>query len=142
MTILTIEQANTIIASALGKAAELELKPLVVAVFDAGGHLKAYSAQDGSSPGRFEVAGGKARGALLVGSSSRALNDQAGERPHFLAGLGSVIPGGVVPVPGGLVMKDANGAVCGAIGISGDTSDNDEACAVAGIQAAGLISGG
>ena len=142
MSKLTIEQASTIIAAALERGGSMGLKPLVVAVLDAGGHMKAYAAQDGTSPGRFEVACGKARGALLMGSSSRALNDQAGERPHFLAGLGSVIPGGIVPVPGGLAFVGADGEVSGAVGISGDTSDNDEACAVAGIEAAGLKSGG
>lgn len=138
---LGIEQANRIIETAIAKAADLELKPLAIAILDAGGNLKAYAGQDGISPGRFEVAAGKARAALLLGSSSRALNDQAAERPHFLAGLGSVIAGGIVPVPGGLAILDRSGAVVGAAGISGDTSDNDEICALAGIEAAGFSAG-
>jgi uncharacterized protein GlcG (DUF336 family) len=138
---LTLEQANTIISAAIAKGAELGFKPLAVAVLDAGGNLKAYGAQDGSTPYRFEIAAGKARASILTGASSRALHNQAGERPHFLAALGSSIPGGMVPVPGGVAVLDAAGTVVGAVGVTGDTSDNDEKCAVAGIEAAGLKPG-
>lgn len=138
MTKLTLEQANIIVARAMETGAELKLKPLAVAVYDAGGNLKAYGAQDGTSPWRFEIASGKARGAILTGSSSRMLHNQAGERPHFLSALSSSVPGGLVPVPGGVAMLDNAGEVAGAVGVTGDTSDNDEKCAVSGIEAAGL----
>lgn len=141
MTKLTLDQASAITAAAIAKGKELGLKPLAVAVFDAGGTLKAYSAQDGSTPYRFEIAAGKARASILTGASSRALHNQAGERPHFLAALGSAIPGGIVPVPGGVAILDGSGTVAGAVGVTGDTSDNDEKCAVAGIEAAGMKSG-
>jgi len=135
---LNLSKASQIIEAAFAKAADLQLKPIVVAVYNAGGTLIAYQAQDGASSGRFAIAGGKARGALAIGTGSRWLNDQAAERPHFLAGLGSVIEGGVVPVPGGVLGRDEDGALIAAVGISGDTSDNDEACAVAGLEAVGL----
>lgn len=135
---LTLSNASKMIEGALTKAAELQLKPLVVAVYDGGGTLIAYQAQDGSSAGRFAIAGGKARGALAVGTGSRWLNAQAADRPHFLAGLNSVVEGGVVPVPGAVVGRDEAGALMAVVGISGDTSDNDEACAVAAIEAAGF----
>jgi uncharacterized protein GlcG (DUF336 family) len=101
--------------------------------------MKAFQSQDGASKNRFEVARGKANGALAVGVGSRWLNAQAADRPHFLAGLASVVPGGVVPVAGGVLVKTAKGETIAAVGISGDTSDADEACAVAGIEAVGLV---
>lgn len=139
MPSLTLEKANSIIAAAFAKAAELQLKPLAVSVFDAGGHLKAFQKQDGASILRFEIASGKAFGALAVGAGSRWLNNQAKERPHFLEGLSNVSGGRIMPVPGGVLVKDANDRIIGAVGISGDTSDNDEVAAIAGIQTAGFI---
>ena len=135
---LSLSDASKMIEAAFAKAVELDLKPLAVAVFNGGGTLIAYQAQDGASAGRFAIAGGKARGALAVGTGSRWLNAQAADRPHFLAGLNTVIEGGVVPVPGGVVARNEDGEIVAVVGISGDTSDNDEACAVAGIQACGL----
>ena len=135
---LTLEQANRMIEAAFGHAAVNNVKPLVVCVYDAKGVLKGYQAQDGTSNGRFQIAGGKARGALAVGMGSRWLNDQAESRPHFLAGVNSVIDGGVVPVPGAVLARDAAGDIVACVSISGDTSDNDEACAIAGIEACGL----
>jgi uncharacterized protein GlcG (DUF336 family) len=138
MTDLTLAQANTIIEAAFAKSAELNLKPLSVAVLDAGGHLKAFQKQDGSSMLRFEIASGKAYGALAVGAGSRWLNTTAGERPHFVQALSAMSGGKIVPVPGGVLIRDASGAILGAVGISGDTSDNDETAAAAGIEAAGF----
>ena len=138
MPSLTLEKANSIIAAAFAKAAELKLKPLAVSVFDAGGHLKAFQKQDGASILRFEIASGKAFGALAVGAGSRWLNNQAKERPHFLEGLSNVSGGRIMPVPGGVLVKDADDRIIGAVGISGDTSDNDEVAAIAGIQTAGF----
>ncbi|GGA95560.1 hypothetical protein GCM10011491_24860 [Brucella endophytica] len=138
MAQLTLDKANEIITSAFAKANALGLKPLVVAVYDAGGHLKAFQRQDGTSILRFEIASGKAFGALAVGSGSRWLHNQAKDRPHFLEGLSGVSGGRIMPVPGGVLIKDGSGEILGAAGISGDTSDNDEAAAVAGIEAAGF----
>lgn len=138
MPSLTLEKANSIIAAAFSKATELQLKPIAVSVFDAGGHLKAFQKQDGTSILRFEIASGKAFGALAVGAGSRWLNNQAKERPHFLEGLSNVSGGKIVPVPGGVLIKDADNEIIGAVGISGDTSDNDELAAIAGIEAVGF----
>lgn len=135
---LTLIEASKMIEAAFAKAADLKIKPLVVAVYNDAGTLIAYQAQDGASAGRFAIAGGKARGALAVGTGSRWLNAQAADRPHFLAGLSSVIEGGIVPVPGGVIGRDEAGNIKAVVGISGDTSDNDEACAIAGLEAAGL----
>ena len=139
MSSISLTRANRIINKAFGHASENGYKPLAVIVLDAGGNLKAFQSQDGASIGRFDVARGKAKGAVAVGAGSRWLNAQAEGRPHFLAGLGSVIEGGIVPVPGGVLARDKQGRIVAAIGISGDTSDADEACAVAGIEAVNLI---
>jgi uncharacterized protein GlcG (DUF336 family) len=136
---LTLPKANRIIALAFGTANERGLKPLAVVVLDAGGNVKAAQIQDNVPIGRFEVAAGKARGALFVASGSRVLHDMAVARPHFIQGVSSVIAGGIIPVPGGVTIRARNGEVVGAVGISGDTSDNDEAAAVAGITGAGLL---
>ncbi|MGV6874849.1 GlcG/HbpS family heme-binding protein [Pseudochelatococcus sp. B33] len=142
MTELTLAKANAIIATALSKAAELQLKPLGVVVLDAGGHPVALQRQDGASILRTEIASGKAYGALAVGSGSRALSKAAVDRPHFFQGLSGVSGGRIVPVPGGVLVRAGSGAILGAVGISGDTSDNDEAAAIAGIEAAGFTAEG
>lgn len=142
MTRLTLATANRIIEAAFAKAAEIGLKPLGVAVLDAGGHLLAFQRQDGASFMRHEIAAGKAFGALATGMGSRALGKAATERPHFFAGLSGVSGGRIVPVAGGVLVRDGAGEIIGAVGISGDTSDQDEACAVAGIEAAGLAADG
>lgn len=138
MSKLTLSKANRMIREALAKGAELQIKPLAVAVLDAGGHLVAFQRQDGASILRPEMAQGKAFGALAVGVGSRWLNAQAETRSHFLEGLSALSGGRILPVPGGVLVKDAKGTIVGAVGITGDTSDNDEACAIAGIEAAGF----
>ncbi|CAG0954339.1 MAG: heme-binding protein [Rhizobiaceae bacterium] len=138
MTRLTLANSNRIIEAAFARAGELELKPLGVAVLDAGGHLLAFQRQDGASFMRHEIAAGKAFGALATGMGSRALGKVAMDRQHFFAGLSGVSGGRIVPVPGGVLIRDAGGEILGAVGVSGDTSDQDEACAVAGIEAAGF----
>lgn len=135
---ISLSEANKMITSAFEKGAELNLKPLAVVVLDAGGHVKAFQRQDGASNMRFEVAKGKAYGAVAVGVGSRWLDAQAASRPHFLEGLSGVSGGKIVPVPGGVLIKDKTGEILGAVGISGDVSDNDEACAIAGIVDAGF----
>lgn len=142
MTALPLAKSLKIINSAFAKAKELGLKPLAVVVLDDGGHVKASQRQDGASMLRFEIASGKAYGALAVGVGSRWLNAQAETRPHFLEGLSAVSGGRIVAVPGGVLIKDRKGDIIGAVGITGDSSDNDEICAIAGIEAAGFAADG
>jgi uncharacterized protein GlcG (DUF336 family) len=137
MAELTLDVARKILDAALAKAVEKKLKPLVVTVLDARGCVKISAAQDGTSLLRSEVAHGKAYGALALGMGSRALFQRAQEQPYFIGAVNTLAQGRLVPVPGGVLIQDG-GVLLGAVGISGDTSDNDEACAVAGIEAAGL----
>ena len=134
---LTLDLARSLIETSLAKAAERGLKPLTVAVIDAGGHLKALARQDGTSNLRAEVAQGKAKGAVAMGMGSRALYARAQEQPYFIQSMNALAGGALVPVPGGVLIRQS-GEIIGALGITGDTSDNDEACAVAAIEAAGL----
>ena len=136
---LTLAQASTIVDAALAKGHEMKLKPLTVAVLDAGGHPRALKVEDGSSLLRHQIATGKAWGALGMGMASRKLVDRAKNAPAFTNSLTQMAGGLYVPVPGGVLIRDKSGALLGAVGISGDTSDNDEACAEAGIAAAGLV---
>ena len=138
MTGMTLYLANVIVAAALAKGDELRLKPLSVAVLDPGGHLVAFARSDGASTMRPQIACGKAGGALALGASSRTIATMAAERPTFVAALAGLSPHGVIPAAGGVIVTDAAGAVLGAVGVTGDTSDNDEVCAMAGIAAAGL----
>ncbi|MEM9277247.1 MAG: heme-binding protein [Pseudomonadota bacterium] len=139
MSKLSLTRANRIISQALVHSAREGFKPLAVVVLDSGGNVKAFQSQDGASNNRFDMARGKAKGALAVGMGTRWLNAQAETRPHFLAGMASIIEGGILPVPGGVLARDKQGNVLAAVGISGDTSDADEACAVAGIEAVNLV---
>lgn len=138
MADLTLDVARKILDVALAKGVEKKLKPLVVAVLDARGCIKALAAQDGTSLLRSEIANGKAYGALAMGMGSRALFQRAQEQAYFVSAVNALARGALVPVPGGVLIQDAGGALLGAVGVSGDTSDNDEICAVAGIEAAGL----
>lgn len=135
---VSLDEARTIIAATLAKAAELGLKPLGVAVLDSAGHLKAFERQDGASHMRLEIAMGKAHGAVALGSGSRTLFKRAQEQAFFVNAVNTLARGLLVPVPGGVLIRDGAGAIVGAVGVSGDTSDQDEAAAVAGIAAAGL----
>ena len=135
---LSLEQARTIIAGTLEKGRSLGLKPLSVAVLDSGGHVRAFERQDGASTHRFHIAHGKAHGAIAMGLGSRTLMARAEQQPYFIAAVTSAIGGALIPVPGGVLVIDEKGRVLGAVGVSGDTSDNDEKAAVAGITAAGL----
>lgn len=138
---LSLDQTNQIIAAALVKGRDLGLKPLCVAVLDAGGHLVALQRQDGASNLRPQIAIGKAAGALGLGISSRKIAEMAAERPVFVSSLTTLSEQGVVPAAGG-VLIGADGVLVGAVGVTGDTSDNDESCALAGIAAAGLAVAG
>src|ERR1700679_818764 len=137
MAELTLEIARKILDVALAKGTEKKLKPLVVTILDARGCVKLTAAQDGTSLLRSEIANGKAFGALAMGMGSRALFQRAQEAPFFVSAVNTLAQGRLVPVPGGVLIQDG-AALLGAVGISGDTSDNDEACAIAGIEAAGL----
>lgn len=136
MPALTLEQAQSIVSASLAHARDRGFKPLAVAVLDARGALKAFGAADGTSLRRGEIAIGKANGAIGLGVGSRTLGTMAVERPHFVGAAVHAI-GPLVPVPGGVLIAGADGPL-GAVGISGETSDNDEAAALAGIAAAGL----
>jgi uncharacterized protein GlcG (DUF336 family) len=135
---LTLALANTIVEAAFAKGQALGLKPLSVAVLDGGGHLVAFQRQDGSSLLRPQIAAGKAGGALALGVSSRKIGEMVAERPSFVASLGNIAPHGVIPAAGGVLIAGARGVVIGAVGVTGDLSDNDELCALAGVEAAGL----
>lgn len=135
---LTLAQAQTIVTAALAHARAAKFAPLAVAVLDPRGVLKAYAAEDGTSLRRAEIAQGKAHGALSLGIGSRALAKRAVEQPSFIAAVTHVVGGSLIPVPGGVLVRDGAGVLLGAVGISGDASDNDEAAAIAGISAAGL----
>lgn len=138
---LSLEQARAIIAGALAEGRRQSLAPLTVVVLDKGGHLVAMEREDGSGALRFEVARGKAYGALGIGLGSRAIGARNQGREAFLAALSAAADGRCVPVAGGVLALDANQRVIGAVGVSGDVSDADEACAVAGLAAAGLAAG-
>ncbi|MCT4656597.1 MAG: heme-binding protein [Cohaesibacter sp.] len=138
MSALTLKIANQMIEAAIAKGHEMSLNPLTVAVLDAGGHLKAFAREDNTSIMRPQIAQGKAYGALAVGFGTRWLNTNAQDRPHFVQALNGASGGAIIPVPGGVLIKDKDGNTLGAIGITGDTSDNDEAAALAGIAAVGL----
>jgi uncharacterized protein GlcG (DUF336 family) len=135
---INLQTARTIIGEALAAARAKGFKPLTVVVLDAGGHVVAAEREDGSSNKRFEIASGKAQGALALGMGSRALMARAEQQPYFIAAATAAVGGSLIPVPGGVLVRDTAGTLLGAVGVSGDTSDNDEAGAVAGIEAAGL----
>jgi uncharacterized protein GlcG (DUF336 family) len=135
---IDLQTARTIVGEALAAGRAQEFKPLTVVVLDAGGHLVAAEREDGASNKRFEIASGKAQGALALGMGSRALMARAEQQPYFIAAATAAVGGSLVPVPGGVLVRDPAGTLVGAVGVSGDTSDNDETAAVAGIEAAGL----
>jgi len=137
MTRITLDLANKIITGAQAKGAEMKIKPLSVAVVDAGGHLIAFQRADGGSLMRFQIAAGKAAGALSFGVSSRKVAEMATDRPTFFAGVVAAAPLGAIAAAGGVIIV-ADGLAIGAVGVTGDTSDNDELAALAGIAAAGL----
>jgi uncharacterized protein GlcG (DUF336 family) len=138
MPALTLVQASTIVDVALKKAREANFAPLTVAVLDAGGHLVAFKREDRSGILRYDIAYGKAWGALGMGFGSRTLFERAQATPQFFTMLAAASGGRMVTNPGGILIKDGAGEIIGAVGVSGDTADNDEVCGVAGIEAAGL----
>jgi uncharacterized protein GlcG (DUF336 family) len=138
MPTLTLAQATTIIDTALIEARKRNLAKLAVAVLDAGGHLIAFKREDGAGFLRNDIAYGKAWGALGMGFGTRELAERAAKYPTFVSALAVVSEGRIVPSPGGVLITNAEGDLIGAVGISGDSGENDEACAVAGIEAVGF----
>src|ERR1700744_33160 len=136
---ISLETAKTITAGVRAAGKERGFKPLTVVVLDSGGHVVSVEREDGASNNRFEIAYGKAYGALALGMGSRSLMARAGQQAYFIASAAAAIGGKLVPVPGGVLVKDATGAVVGCVGVSGDTSDNDELAAISGIKSASLI---
>ena len=138
MSNVTLAQASIIVDASLKKGRDTNCAPLTVAVLDAGGHLVAFKREDRSGIMRFDIAFGKAWGALGFGFPSRTLGERAEKHPTFFQTIAIVSQGRFVPAAGGVLIRDGGGDIIGAVGISGDNSDKDEICAVAGIAAAGL----
>ena len=139
MTALTLDQASTIVDKALEKGRELKLHPLTVVVLDAGGHLVAMKREDKSGILRTEIATGKAWGTLGMGFGGREFARRSAKAPAFMNALMAASDGRIVPAQGGLLIRNAAGMIVGAIGVTGDTSENDETCAVAAITKVGLV---
>ncbi len=135
---LSLRRARSIIRKTLEAGRAAELKPLAVIVLDAGGNVQAFEREDGASPGRFQIAHGKAYGTVMLGMAGTAQKGRAEEQAYFITAAGAALGGQMVPVPGGVLVRDAKGNVLGAVGVTGDTSDNDAAAAKAGIEAVGL----
>ena len=135
---LTLDVAGIIMDTALAYGSDENLLPLTVVVLDAGGKMIVSKSEDGSGIMRLDIARGKAWGALGMGMSSRMIRDRLSARPAFVTSLAAVADGQFVPVPGGVLIEDADGLAIGAIGISGDTSEKDEYCAIRAVQDAGL----
>jgi uncharacterized protein GlcG (DUF336 family) len=138
MAELTLAKAQTIISAALAHSRQKSFAPMAVAVLDARGVLKAFAAEEGTALRRADIAIGKAYGALAMGVGSRTLGVRAVERPHFVGAVNSAIGGSMIPVAGGVLIRGADKSIIGAVGVTGDTSDNDEAAALAGLAEAGL----
>lgn len=135
---MKLKDAETIASYTLTVGRKNQLKPLTVAVFDKGGHLVCFKKEDGSSLYRQQIASGKALGALGIGIDSAKLGPISEARPQFMIAAYAASGGKLIPVAGGVLIKDKNGEIIGAVGVSGDISENDEACAVEGIKKAGL----
>lgn len=141
MTQLTSEKALQICQSSLSAARSAKFKPMGVVVLDASGQLMAFVREDGASMFRFDIARGKAWGAVGMGSSSRVLAERAKDNPNFFVALAATAEGKFLPQPGAVLIKDANGQILGAAGASGGTGDEDELICISGIQAAGFVAG-
>mgnify|MGYP000382347400 FL=1 len=139
---ISLRKAKSIIRTALSKGKELGLKPLSIVVLDAGGHVIAFEREDGAAPGRFAIAHGKAYGSVMLGMAGTAQMARADQQAYFMDAVNGVFGGNVIPVPGGVLVRDKKGGVIGAIGVTGDSSDNDLIAALAGIEAAGLLGEG
>ena len=139
MSNITLDQASTIVDAALAKGREMNLKPLTFSVLDAGGLLVAFKREDKSSLLRGDIASGKAWGSLGMGTSTRTLGERAAGNPSFFGALSDLSGGKILTSPGGVLVQDTEGEIIGAVGASGASGASDEACVIAGIEAAGLI---
>lgn len=135
---ITLKKARKIISVALAKGREMQMKPLSVVVVDAGGHTIAFEREDGAAPGRYALAHGKANGCVMMGLPGSAIQARADSQAYFVQAMNGIYGGDFVPVQGGVLVKDSKGNTLGAVGVTGDTSENDAAAASAGILAAGL----
>lgn len=138
MADITLEQAQGIIRVAFETGTAQGMNPLSVIVLDAGGHMRAFERADGAAPGRYEIAMGKAYGAVMLGMAGTAQMARAEAQAYFIAAANGAYGGRLIPVPGGILVRDADGAVIGAVGVTGDSSDNDAIAGKAGIEAVGL----
>jgi uncharacterized protein GlcG (DUF336 family) len=137
MAAITLAQAQTIVSAGLAFSRQGKFNPMAILVLDARGVPKAYGAEDGTALRRYDIAHGKAYGALAMGVGSKTLGLRAVERPHFIGAVNGAIDGAMVPVAGGVLIK-VDGEIIACVGVTGDTSDNDDLAARAGIAAAGL----
>ncbi len=135
---LSLRRARTIIRKTLEHGVQADMKPLSVIVLDPGGNIQAFERSDGASPGRFQIAHGKAYGAVMLGMAGSAQMARAEAQAYFIAAANGAYSGQLIPVPGGVLVRDAKGRLLGAVGVTGDSSDNDAAAAKAGIEAVGL----
>ena len=138
MEYITLEKANLIIQNSIKKARELKINPIMVVVLDHRGAIKACLGEDGISSLRFKIACGKANGAFQMGMGSRALFNRAEQQAYFINAVNALTDGNLVPVPGGVLIRNSHKEIIGSIGISGDTSDNDESAAIFGVESVNL----
>lgn len=136
---LTLDQASKIVDATLAEARKRNFRPIIALVLDAAGYAKAMKREDGAGLLHYEIAMGKAWGAVAMGSASRAQGERMEQRPGVVAAIAAASGGRFMPIPGGVLLRDDKGNLIGAVGVSGELSDNDEICAVAGIEAAGLV---
>jgi uncharacterized protein GlcG (DUF336 family) len=138
MAALSLSKTRIMLRKTILKGREMDLKPLSVIVLDAGGHVLGFEREDGAAPGRFGIAQGKAYGSVMLGQAGTGQMARAEQQAYFMAAVNGIFGGKVVPVPGGILVRDKRGVVIGAVGVTGDTSDNDAIAGLAGIEAAGL----
>ena len=139
---ISLRKARIVIRAALSKGKDLGLKPLSVVVADAGGHVIAFEREDGAAPGRFAIAQGKAYGSVMLGMAGTAQMARADQQAYFMEAVNGLFGGKVIPVPGGVLVRNKKDHVIGAVGVTGDSSDNDLIAALAGIEATGLTGEG
>ncbi|OUS05074.1 glcg protein [Rhodobacterales bacterium 52_120_T64] len=142
MAAISLTKSRKMIATIFRTGVEMGLKPLSVIVLDAGGNIKAFERQDGAAPGRFQIAEGKAYGSVMLGMGGTAQMARAEAQAYFMAAVNGAFGGKVIPVPGGVLLKNNKGEILGAVGVTGDTSDNDLIAAMAGIEAVNLVGEG
>lgn len=135
---ISLSKARSIVRGILKKGREMDFNPLAVVVVDTGGHVKAFEREDGASPGRFDIARGKANGVIMTGLPGSVLMERSETQARFINALNGVYDGKFVPLLGGVLVRDSRDRVIGAVGVTGDTSENDAVAAMAGIEAAGL----